>query len=499
MRLRKNNLIHKVSPSLYLVFCTAPAPQVEAAVSRLLEKEPLAGIVYCGPEDSPFRTEKSLAYVSWGAGRFSLRKIFGVWPNLKTFKGKKIILPLNNPEGKGYFALRLLARLLGRSKGAEVEPDGQVFPITLERFLSPLGLQERLYPKLFSVMDFFIPLFRVWLRPGVSPPLEASENPIEFTLVQDGVEIEEPEASIIIRTYNEERFLKRTLEAVMAQVGVTREVIVIDSQSTDATLSIARTFPVKVISIRKEDFHYGAVLNLGARLAKGEILVNLSGHAVPTGQDWLNNILRPLRDPAVAGVHGRELPMKDWCGLFERKILTDSFGDHFILRINDSFFSNANSAVRKKIWRAFPFDETVGWGEDRVWAHRVQKAGYRTVYQPLATVYHSHNLTMRENFHRCLKYFQMLFARLYQGSEASMREEFRRSLTERSIAFTHFLAEDQLLHPLSAFFYAPVCEYINYLGCELAWQEIQSHEKRFQPVCEEVTSTPSPEYQVTVQ
>ena len=245
----------------------------------------------------------------------------------------------------------------------EVEPNGRVLPIALGRFLRPLRLQERFYPVLFSLMEACLPVFHFWLRPDLSQKPTPSGTPIDFTIIQDGEEIEAPEASIIIRTFNEEKFLQRTLEAVMAQKEVTREVIVIDCQSADDTLSIARTFPVKILSIRKEDFHYGAVLNLGARLAKGDILVNLSAHAVPAGDDWLKNIIRPLMDPAVAGVHGRELPMENWCGLFEKKILTDSFGDHFILRINDSFFSNANSAVRKKIWRAFSFDETVGWGK----------------------------------------------------------------------------------------------------------------------------------------
>ncbi|MFQ5444003.1 MAG: glycosyltransferase [Nitrospinales bacterium] len=499
MRLRKNNLIHKVSPSLYLIFCTAPVQKVEEVVTRLLAEEPLADIVYCGPDDSPFRQKNSLAFVSWGTGRFSWNKIIGMWPNLKTFRANKVLLPLNNPEGKGYFALRFLARLLGRNCVTEVEPNGRVLPITLERFLRPLQLGERFYPKLFSVMDFLIPVFRIWLRPGLSQKPAPSGTPISFDIVQEGEEINEPEASIIIRTYNEGRFLQRTLEAVMAQKDVTREVIVIDSQSTDDTLSIARVFPVKIISIRKDDFHYGAVLNLGARLAKGDILVNLSAHAVPAGDDWLKNIIRPLMDPAVAGVHGRELPMENWCGLFEKKILADSFDDHFILRINDSFFSNANSAVRKKIWRAFTFDETVGWGEDRLWAHQVQKAGYRTVYQPLTAVYHSHNLTMKENFHRCLKYYQMLFATLYKGRESRMREEFRQALAERSISFARYLSEGQLLNPFLAFFYAPVCEYVNYLGCEIAWREIESREELFQPVREEVTNSRSPEYQVTVQ
>lgn len=49
--------------------------------------------------------------------------------------------------------------------------------------------------------------------------------------------------SIIIPAYNEERHLRRCLEAIAAQTVAPDEVIVVDNNSTDATADIARQFP----------------------------------------------------------------------------------------------------------------------------------------------------------------------------------------------------------------------------------------------------------------
>ena len=48
-------------------------------------------------------------------------------------------------------------------------------------------------------------------------------------------------ASIVIRTYNEERYLNELLQAISKQKNevVDREVVIIDSGSTDTTLEIA--------------------------------------------------------------------------------------------------------------------------------------------------------------------------------------------------------------------------------------------------------------------
>ena len=86
--------------------------------------------------------------------------------------------------------------------------------------------------------------------------------------------------SIIIRTYNEEKYLNQLLDKIFCQeIGHNKlEVIIVDSGSHDNTLVIANSFNCKIISIKKENFTFGRSLNYGCSAAIGDILIFISGH-----------------------------------------------------------------------------------------------------------------------------------------------------------------------------------------------------------------------------
>lgn len=71
------------------------------------------------------------------------------------------------------------------------------------------------------------------------------------------VEKDETYCSIIIRCYNEEQHIGRLLSGIMSQTIKDIEIILVDSGSTDSTLSIASRFPVKVLHISPQDFSFG--------------------------------------------------------------------------------------------------------------------------------------------------------------------------------------------------------------------------------------------------
>src|SRR5205823_1365971 len=113
-----------------------------------------------------------------------------------------------------------------------------------------------------------------------------------------------PRISIIIRCYNEEEHIGRLLSGIIQQTQQDFEIIVVDSGSTDATLSIASRYPVKVVHIAPQDFSFGRSLNMGCEAAGGEILVFASAHVYPLYDDWLEKIARPFADPKVALSYG---------------------------------------------------------------------------------------------------------------------------------------------------------------------------------------------------
>ncbi len=79
--------------------------------------------------------------------------------------------------------------------------------------------------------------------------------------------------SVIIPAHNEEKYLRRTLEALEQQNYGWFEVIVVANGCTDRTAHAARGMCHRLIVLSQKSL--GVSRNLGARMAKGEILVFL--------------------------------------------------------------------------------------------------------------------------------------------------------------------------------------------------------------------------------
>ncbi|MFZ5763956.1 MAG: glycosyltransferase family 2 protein [Thermodesulfobacteriota bacterium] len=212
--------------------------------------------------------------------------------------------------------------------------------------------------------------------------------------------------SLIIRTKNEERWIASCLKGVFAQDYQDFEVIVVDNESTDATLAKVEQFPVKKV-VHCTEYLPGKSLNIGIAEASGEFIVCLSGHCIPTNREWLANLLKNFDDPQVAGVYGRQEPLS-FTPPSDKRDLMIVFGPERKVQRKDSFFHNANSMIRKSVLDRIPFDDRVTNIEDRVWAQQVLDEGYVIVYEPEASVYHYHGIHQNGNTERCRNVVKIL-------------------------------------------------------------------------------------------
>ena len=112
--------------------------------------------------------------------------------------------------------------------------------------------------------------------------------------------------SVIVRCFNEERHIGRLLSGLVRQTRQPDQIVIVDSGSTDATLAIARRFPVEIHTIEPEQFSFGRSLNIGCRAADGDILVFASAHVHPVYDTWLVELTAPFSDPQVALTYGRQ-------------------------------------------------------------------------------------------------------------------------------------------------------------------------------------------------
>ncbi|MCL5958318.1 MAG: glycosyltransferase family 2 protein [Chloroflexi bacterium] len=229
---------------------------------------------------------------------------------------------------------------------------------------------------------------------------------------------------MILVTKNGRPYVDETLEGVLEQkVDRPFEVVVVDSGSEDGTVGVARKLGATVIQIPPEQFGHGRTRNLGAELARGDILVFLNQDATPANDFWLQRLVDVLdRYPDVAGVHSRELPRDDCDPLRARELREGFLGgasDTRLVRLEgiDSLdrmsvrdrrqalaFGTVSCSIRRSVWAQHPFRD-VTYAEDLFWAREVLEAGYWLAYEPRSMVLHSHNLygSLRATLRRQMK------------------------------------------------------------------------------------------------
>lgn len=207
--------------------------------------------------------------------------------------------------------------------------------------------------------------------------------------------------SIIIRSKNESFWINKCLLQIKNQSITNYEVILVDNNSKDKTVDIAKKiFPkIKIVNYKSKKFYPGKALNLGIKKSTGKYIAILSVHCIPKDSYWLKNLLRNLKNKKVAGVYGRQEPL-DITSATNRRDLEYLFGLDKKIQKKDPFFHNANSMIKKSLWKKIKFDEKVLHIEDRIWSKKILDIGMQIIYEPNASVFHFHGVHHNNNTKR---------------------------------------------------------------------------------------------------
>ena len=214
--------------------------------------------------------------------------------------------------------------------------------------------------------------------------------------------------SVVIPTLNAGPEFEELLKKISAQEGdFEREIVVVDSGSTDGTDELARRYGAVVHRISKAEFNHGATRNLGISRARGQYVALTVQDALPLDERWLEAMVENLeRDERVAGVYSRQVPHLGSSAL--TRVLVNSLATASLERREQSVdspeqyrklpstkrrrlaaFDNVSSCLRRSVWEEMPFERT-NFGEDLRWGKKVVEAGYKMVYEPRSAVLHSH-------------------------------------------------------------------------------------------------------------
>jgi hypothetical protein len=214
-----------------------------------------------------------------------------------------------------------------------------------------------------------------------------------------------PIVSVIVDTYNHERFIETALASVLDQdmAPSEREVIVVDDGSTDRTAAVIKKFTPRVRYLRKVNGGQASAFNTGIPEARGEVVALLDGD-----DWWARNKLRTVveafaRAPEVGAVgHGIVEAYPDR----QREILPDAGyrihvrdleGAHRFRTVKAFLGTSRFAARRKFLQRILPVPEALVIEADEfLFTGMAAVADIQLLRQPL-TYYRLHD----DNLFQC--------------------------------------------------------------------------------------------------
>ena len=218
--------------------------------------------------------------------------------------------------------------------------------------------------------------------------------------------------SVLIRVRTEEHALRRLLECLRIQkLERPFEVVVIDNESDDESAEVARTMGARVFTFPRTLFGYGRAINFGVKLCRGELIVLLSAHSWPQGDDWLSRMVNGVEGGAVAAAYCRQRADGKVCQ--QEKTRFKAFAKHDYKLDRESLlrrcksgedvykiccFSNAAGIVRREVALRFPFRD-LPFAEDRAFVLDCVMAGHSIAYLSTASVAYQQPASFR-NFYR---------------------------------------------------------------------------------------------------
>jgi glycosyltransferase involved in cell wall biosynthesis len=201
--------------------------------------------------------------------------------------------------------------------------------------------------------------------------------------------------SIVVRTLNEEENIGKCLLALNGQTLLPSEVLVVDNQSVDRTVEIAKKFEsqlkYKLRVIENPIRGYSTGLNLGFEQSVCDLIGYLSADCIPESS-WLKSLVNTMQEAGdtCGVVQGIELPIG------ESEIMKVISEVHAVKREGAisqriEYFSNTNTLFRKGILKQFmPFVgiNQRGGGEDTMMSIRFSDRNIVAMKSNLAIVRH---------------------------------------------------------------------------------------------------------------
>lgn len=156
--------------------------------------------------------------------------------------------------------------------------------------------------------------------------------------------------SVVIPVYNEEKYIAACLDSIFAQIDQPDEVIIVDNNCTDNSMTLAKGYPVRIIKEEKQGMI--PARNKGFNSARYEIVARTDADTV-VPEDWITKIKKHFQKNhnlvAVTGsgnfLADMSLVRKKTYRQFEKL-----YHKSFLQIFHHPILVGPNMAIRKSAW-----------------------------------------------------------------------------------------------------------------------------------------------------
>ena len=220
---------------------------------------------------------------------------------------------------------------------------------------------------------------------------------------------------VIIPVYKPERGFLTLLEKLQMQTVPVNRIIIMNTEQKyydeliRGTSLVPDDHTMIVEHLSKREFDHGRTRNQGVRLSEADVFLMMTQDAIPADAFLVERLLSHLAGDKVAAAYARQLPGQD-SGEVERYVRRFNYPEQSRVKtkadlpelgIKTFFCSNVCAAYDRKTFDALGgFVNRAIFNEDMLFAAKAVEAGYRIAYAADAKVYHSHDYTHGQQFHR---------------------------------------------------------------------------------------------------
>lgn len=215
---------------------------------------------------------------------------------------------------------------------------------------------------------------------------------------------------VIITVYKPDEKLQRLLQGIRQQTLQPQRLILMNTEERYWRQEWIADIPqAEVHHIKASEYDHGGTRHLASELSDAEYMVYMTQDAVPADERLLEKLCQAMQDDEVAVAYARQLANAD-CNPIDA--YTRSFNyppesrkktkaDMETMGIKAFFCSDVCAIYRKSDYLALGgFPGKTIFNEDAIFARKVLEAGKSVYYAAEAQVYHSHNYTNMQQFHR---------------------------------------------------------------------------------------------------